>query len=222
MIACGSRVKTQEVALHAASRTGAAPLDNCDRHSRPRNLRHGCNTRGRFCAMTQSDPTSRRPWPVDGPGRHRRCPCQRRHHRTAADHGDRRSRAAATLDHRRSGASRPAATAAGGSQRPPPPAPRPAPPPPPARQRQRPGRPAPPPADPNAPPPPATLTNAPPPRQLIPTPPPRRPACPAQVRRSGTPASGASPEAGRIENASGGFSYVLLPAGWEGRRCPSG
>lgn len=56
--------------------------------------------------------------------------------------------------------------------------------------------PPPPPADPNAPPPPPADPNAPPPPPADPNAPP------------------AAPEAGRVNNASGGFSYVV-PAGWE-------
>jgi hypothetical protein len=54
--------------------------------------------------------------------------------------------------------------------------------------------PPPPPADPNAPPPPPADPNAPPPDPNAPPPPP--------------------PEPGRVDNASGGFSYVV-PAGWK-------
>jgi hypothetical protein len=74
---------------------------------------------------------------------------------------------------------------------PPPPAADPNAPPPPADPN------APPPADPNAPPPPAD-PNAPPPPAADPNAPPAPPA----------------PEPGRIDNAAGGFSYVL-PAGWK-------
>ena len=66
--------------------------------------------------------------------------------------------------------------------------------------------PAPPPADPNAPPPPPADPNAPPPPPADPNAPPP----PAADPEAPPPA----PEAGRVENASGGFSYVL-PAGWE-------
>ncbi|KAA0082025.1 hypothetical protein CIW52_20325 [Mycolicibacterium sp. P9-64] len=52
----------------------------------------------------------------------------------------------------------------------------------------------PPPADPNAPPPPPLDPNAPPPDPAAPAPPP--------------------PEPGRVDNAAGGFSY-LVPAGWK-------
>jgi Fibronectin-attachment protein (FAP) len=53
----------------------------------------------------------------------------------------------------------------------------------------------PPPADPNAPPPPPADPNAPPPDPNAPPPPP-------------------PPEPGRVDNAAGGFSYVV-PAGWK-------
>ena len=52
----------------------------------------------------------------------------------------------------------------------------------------------PPPLDPNAPPPPPADPNAPPPDPAAPAPPP--------------------PEPGRVDNAAGGFSYVV-PAGWK-------
>jgi hypothetical protein len=63
-----------------------------------------------------------------------------------------------------------------------------------------PGAPAPPPADPNAPPPPPADPNAPPP-------PPADPNAPV-------PPPPPPPEPGRVDNAAGGFSYVV-PAGWK-------
>ena len=74
---------------------------------------------------------------------------------------------------------------------PPPPPEAPAPPPPPEAPAP------PPPADPNAPPPPAADPNAPPADPNAPAPPPPPP-----------------PEPGRVDNAAGGFSYVV-PAGWK-------
>ena len=64
----------------------------------------------------------------------------------------------------------------------------------------------PPPADPNAPPPPPADPNAPPPPPADPNapPPPEDPNAP--------PPPG--PEPGRVDNAVGGFSYVV-PAGWK-------
>src|SRR5215203_5863129 len=88
-----------------------------------------------------------------------------------------------------------------GAPAPPPPADPNAPPPPPAD----PNAPPPPPADPNAPPPPAADPNAPPPPPADPNAPPPAPADP-----NAPPA----PEAGRVDNAAGGFSYVV-PAGWK-------
>jgi hypothetical protein len=82
---------------------------------------------------------------------------------------------------------------------PPPPADPNAPPPPPA--------PAPPPADPNAPPPPPAPVD---PNAPVPPPAPADPNAPAAP----APAPAPAVEAGRVENAVGGFSYVL-PAGWE-------
>ncbi len=80
------------------------------------------------------------------------------------------------------------------------------PPPPPAD----PNAPPPPPADLNAPPPPPADLNAPPPPPAdlnAPPPPPADPNAPA-------PAPPAPPqEPGRVDNAAGGFSYVV-PAGW--------
>jgi hypothetical protein len=72
----------------------------------------------------------------------------------------------------------------------------PPPPPPPAGNTFLEG-PPPPPADPNAPPPPPADPNAPPPPAADPNAPPPPP-----------------PEPGRVENAAGGFSYVV-PAGWK-------
>jgi hypothetical protein len=63
-----------------------------------------------------------------------------------------------------------------------------------------PGAPAPPPADPNAPPPPPADPSAPPP-------PPADPNAPV-------PPPPPPPEPGRVDNAAGGFSYVV-PAGWK-------
>src|SRR6201991_5069708 len=74
---------------------------------------------------------------------------------------------------------------------PPPPPEAPAPPPPPEAPAP------PPPADPNAPPPPPADPNAPPADPNAPAPPPPPP-----------------PEPGRVDNAAGGFSYVV-PAGWK-------
>lgn len=64
----------------------------------------------------------------------------------------------------------------------------------------------PPPADPNAPPPPPVDPNAPPPAPLDPNapPPPADPNAPVLP----------PPEPGRVDNAAGGFSYVV-PAGWK-------
>jgi hypothetical protein len=60
--------------------------------------------------------------------------------------------------------------------------------------------PPPPPADPNAPPPPPADPNAPPPPPADPNAPPPAPAPPV--------------EPGRVNNAAGGFSYIV-PAGWK-------
>ena len=65
-----------------------------------------------------------------------------------------------------------------------------------------------PPADPNAPPPPPADPNAPPPPPADPNAPPAPPADP------NAPPPPPAPEPGRIDNAAGGFSYVL-PAGWK-------
>jgi hypothetical protein len=93
------------------------------------------------------------------------------------------------------------------------PVPTPPPPPPPAGNTflQGPPPPAapapPPPADPNAPPPPPADPNAPPPPPADPNAPPPPPADP----NAPPPAP---PEPGRVDNAAGGFSYVV-PAGWK-------
>ena len=82
---------------------------------------------------------------------------------------------------------------------PPPPADPNAPPPPPASRTP----PPPPPADPNAPPPPLADPNAPPPPLADPN-------APAPTHAPPPP----PPEPGRVDNAAGGFSYVV-PAGWQ-------
>ena len=69
-----------------------------------------------------------------------------------------------------------------------------------------PNAPPPPPADPNAPPPPPADPNAPPP-------PPADPNAPPAAADPNAPAAPA-PEPGRVDNAAGGFSYVV-PAGWK-------
>jgi outer membrane biosynthesis protein TonB len=81
-----------------------------------------------------------------------------------------------------------------------------------------PNAPPPPPADPNAPPPPLADPNAPPPPPADPNAPPPPPADPnapppPAAADPNAPAPPA-PEPGRIDNAAGGFSYVL-PAGWK-------
>ncbi|MFA5706963.1 alanine and proline-rich secreted protein Apa [Mycolicibacterium sp.] len=86
----------------------------------------------------------------------------------------------------------------------PPPADPNAPPPPPAD----PNAPPPPPADPNAPPPPPADPNAPPPRPADPNAPPADPNAPPA-----DPEAPPAPEPGRVDNAAGGFSYVV-PGGW--------
>jgi hypothetical protein len=75
----------------------------------------------------------------------------------------------------------------------------PPPPPPPADNTMQ--GPPPPPADPNAPPPPPADPNAPAPPPADPNAPPPPPPPPP-------------PEPGRVDNAAGGFSYVV-PAGWK-------
>src|SRR3954468_13999112 len=83
----------------------------------------------------------------------------------------------------------------------------PPPPPPPAGNTFLEG-PPPPPADPNAPPPPPAAPNAPPPPVADPNPPPPPGADPS------APPPPPPPEPGRVDNAAGGFSYVV-PAGWK-------
>ena len=68
----------------------------------------------------------------------------------------------------------------------------------------------PPPADPNAPPPPPADPNAPPPPPADPNAPPPPPADPTAP----APAPAPPAEPGRVDNAAGGFSYVV-PAGWK-------
>jgi len=71
----------------------------------------------------------------------------------------------------------------------------------------------PPPADPAAPPPPADPAAPPPPADPnAPPPPAADPDAPPAPEDPNAPPPG--PEPGRVENAAGGFSYVL-PAGWE-------
>jgi Fibronectin-attachment protein (FAP) len=67
---------------------------------------------------------------------------------------------------------------------------------------------APPPVDPNAPPPPPVDPNAPPPPPVDPNAPPPPPVDP------NAPPPPPAPEPGRVDNAAGGFSYVV-PAGWK-------
>src|SRR3982074_1060631 len=70
----------------------------------------------------------------------------------------------------------------------------------------------PPPADPHAPPPPpAGPPPPPPPRPAARTPPPPPPADPNAPPPAPPPAP---QEPGRVDNAAGGFSY-LVPAGWK-------
>lgn len=86
---------------------------------------------------------------------------------------------------------------------PPPAAPPPAAPPPPVD----PNAPVPPPVDPNAPPPPPPVDpNAPPP--------PVDPNAPPPPVDPNAPPPPPAPEPGRVDNAAGGFSYVV-PAGWK-------
>ena len=88
------------------------------------------------------------------------------------------------------------------------------PPPPPGAPAPPPRRPAPP-ADPNAPPPPPADPNAPPPPPADPNAPPPPPADPnAPPADPNAPAPPPPPEPGRVDNAAGGFSYVV-PAGWK-------
>ena len=72
-----------------------------------------------------------------------------------------------------------------------------------------PNAPVPPPADPNAPPPPPADPNAPVPPPADPNAPPPPPADP-----NAPPPPAPAPDAGRVNNAAGGFSYVV-PGGWE-------
>src|SRR5690242_18288486 len=65
----------------------------------------------------------------------------------------------------------------------------------------------PPPADPNAPPPPPAELNAPPP-------PPADPNAPPADPNASPPPPPPPQEPGRVDNAAGGFSYVV-PAGWK-------
>ena len=69
-----------------------------------------------------------------------------------------------------------------------------------------PPRPPPAPADPNAPPPPPVDPNAPPP--------PADPNAPPPPADPNAPPPPPPPEPGRVDNAAGGFSYVV-PAGWK-------
>jgi hypothetical protein len=91
----------------------------------------------------------------------------------------------------------------------PPPADPNAPPPPPADPN---APPPPPPADPNAPPPPADPNAPPPPPPADPNAPPPPPGDPNAPPPPPGPV--AADEPGRVNNAPGGFSYVV-PAGWE-------
>ena len=78
-----------------------------------------------------------------------------------------------------------------------------------------PNAPPPPPADPNAPPPPPADPNAPAPPPADPNAPPPPPADPnAPAPPPANPNAPPAPEAGRVDNAAGGFSYVV-PAGWK-------
>ena len=99
------------------------------------------------------------------------------------------------------------ATFASADPVPPPPAPEtvaPVPAPAPADPNAPPANPNPPPADPNAPPPPPPADpNAPPPPPADPNAPPADPNAPPPP----------APEPGRVNNAAGGFSFVL-PPGW--------
>ncbi|AFM17566.1 Fibronectin-attachment protein (FAP) [Mycolicibacterium chubuense NBB4] len=74
----------------------------------------------------------------------------------------------------------------------------------------------PPPADPNAPPPPAAAPGAPgaPPADPNAPPPPPAPGAPPADPNAPAPAPAPAPEPGRVDNAAGGFSYVV-PAGWK-------
>ncbi|MGD9619427.1 MAG: APA family fibronectin-binding glycoprotein [Mycolicibacterium sp.] len=88
------------------------------------------------------------------------------------------------------------------------------PPPPPADPNAPPPPPPPPPADPNAPPPPPADPNAPPPPPADPNAPPPPPADPNAPPADPNAPPPPGPEPGRVDNASGGFSYVV-PAGWK-------
>jgi hypothetical protein len=70
-----------------------------------------------------------------------------------------------------------------------------------------------PPADPNAPPPAAADPNAPPPAAADPNAPPPAAADPNAPPADPGAAPAPPPEPGRVDNAAGGFSYVV-PAGW--------
>lgn len=79
--------------------------------------------------------------------------------------------------------------------------------------------PAPPPADPNAPPAPAAPAPAAPADPNAPAAPPApaapaAPGAPAAPADPNAPAPPPAPEPGRVDNAAGGFSYVV-PAGWK-------
>ena len=76
------------------------------------------------------------------------------------------------------------------------------------RRAADPNAPPPPPADPNAPPPPAADPNAPPPPAADPN------AAPPPAADPNAPPPPPAPEPGRVDNAAGGFSYVV-PAGWK-------
>ena len=76
-----------------------------------------------------------------------------------------------------------------------------------------PNAPPPRPADPNAPPPPPADPNAPPPPPVDPNAPPPPPADPNAPPPADAPPA---PEPGRLDNAAGGFSYVV-PPGWAER-----
>ncbi|HYJ54026.1 MAG TPA: APA family fibronectin-binding glycoprotein, partial [Mycobacterium sp.] len=84
----------------------------------------------------------------------------------------------------------------------------PPPPPPPSAVEGAPPPAAPPPVDPNAPPPPPADPNAPPPVD------PNAPPPPADLNAPPPPPPPPAPEPGRVDNAAGGFSYVV-PAGWK-------
>jgi hypothetical protein len=73
--------------------------------------------------------------------------------------------------------------------------------------------PPPPPADPNAPPPPPGAPVPPPPGAPVPPPPPADPNAPPPPPADPNAPPPAPPEPGRVDNAAGGFSYVV-PPGW--------